>query len=187
MKEIIQPEVTELQPDPSIDYSTNPEYDLCKQCSNWRHKTEYYLINGRINFYMCKECCNNKDRKERQQYLKENCGSDFVHAKPNHYTDEYQKECVFDVLKVLGYLYDEETGIWTKPGVKELVDGKIVFFDIKNKKQRKKSTMVTMQIINQVLQLRKNNVKMVDIINQVGISENSVYKILKTYSNAKSS
>jgi len=47
--------------------------------------------------------------------------------------------------------------------------------------------MVTMQIINQVLQLRKNNVKMVDIINQVGISENSVYKILKTYSNAKSS
>lgn len=178
-----------LEQNPQLIYQNNPDYSQCKQCREWKHKDEFYLVRGKINHHLCKQCTTNKERAERQIYLKENCGSDFIHRDVNTYTDEYQKACVFNFMEYLGYLYDDSTGIWTKPGVKEIIDGEIVFLGLKKqpKKQRKKSTPVTTKIIKEVLQLKKNNVKMIDIINQVGISENSVYKILKTYSNAESS
>ena len=183
-------EKKKLEENPTLFYENNPEYSQCKQCSNWKHKTEYYLINKKINLYMCKECCTNKEREERQQYLKENCGSDFVHANPNKYTDIYQKECIFDVLKILGYLYNEEFGIWTKPGVKELGDGEPIFLKLKpkiKKEKKKRIRGITTQHIKSVLELRSQGVRVMDIVEQVEISENSVYKIIKTYSNAKSS
>lgn len=178
-----------LKRNPTLFYENNPEYCQCRDCSTWKHKSEYYVTNGKINYYTCKQCIIDKERADRQQYLKENCGSEFVHKDVNTYADEYQKACVFDFLKDLGYLYDDVTGVWTKPGVKEIIDGEIVFLKISKrpKKQRKKSTPVTMQIIKQVIELKRIGVKITDIMNQLDISENSVYKILKTHSNAQSS
>ena len=37
------------------------------------------------------------------------------------------------VMKVLGYTYSDECGHFLKPGVKELIDGKLVFPNIKKK------------------------------------------------------
>jgi len=175
-----------LEQNPDLQYENHPDYTQCRKCQVWKHKNDYYLIRGKISYTLCKSCSTQKERAERQEYLKENCGSDFVHKDPNHFTDEYQKECVFAIMRELGYLYDESTGIWTKPNIKELVDGQLVFHKLKKKapkEKRKRLKSITVKHINTVLELRKNGLKILDIVEKTGVSENSVYRIIKTYGN----
>lgn len=166
-----------------ISNENKPDYTQCRNCQIWKHKNDYYLTKGKVSYTLCKSCSTQKDRSERLQHLKENCGSDFVNKDPNHYPDEYQKQCVFDIMRDLGYLYDESTGIWLKPGVKELIDGQLVFLKLKQKipKEKRKRVNITTQHIKSVIELRKKGVRVMDIIKETGVSENSIYKIIKTY------
>ena len=53
------------------------------------------------------------------EYNSQRGGSERVMVKPNTYTDKWQKEHVFSVMKAFDWIYDESTGIWNKPGFKE--------------------------------------------------------------------
>jgi hypothetical protein len=109
--EIVQPQVQESQPDPipdiimeqediSTDFFAEDLY-LCKVCMEEKTINEFYNRFGRPIESVCKSCELEKNKQIRLEYLKENCGSEFVWAEVNKYTDEYQKECTFNLLKLL--------------------------------------------------------------------------------------
>ena len=115
-KEIIQPEVLELQ----------PVYKECFECKELKPLDKFYLNNRKNTIRSCKTCYNKKYKKTVEENNKERGGSERVPAKPNTYADIYQKEQVFLVMKAFGWIFDEGTGIWNRPGLKE--NG--VFIDI---------------------------------------------------------
>lgn len=62
----------------------------------------------------CKECSKNKSKK---RYLNEYFEKDHrTLPNPNEYINKFEKELVFDILKALGWIFNEKNGIWYKPG-----------------------------------------------------------------------
>lgn len=143
MKKIIEPEVQELEIvilEPQPVEQINPDYKQCRTCGEFKNRIDDYYHHGKSNkttYLDCKVCCNKKEndrkKKERQEYLEDNCGSDKVPVKPNTYKDIYQQRQTFELMELLGYTYDD-SGIWLKPGVKELVEGKLVFKKLRKRK-----------------------------------------------------
>lgn len=166
---------------PELYYQNNPDYKKCKTCSTWKIQDEFHYhsrVTG-VRFNECKLCQNEKDKIKYQQELEENGGSSKVSPKPNVYKDKYQKEQTFMVMEVLGYIYNEDSGIWTKPGVKELVDGKIVFSKIKSK-PRVGIYQVKMDYnkLELMKEYRQRGYSYDKIANLLGISDTTVYKHL---------
>lgn len=137
------------QPDPPEsfieDFSTNPDYKFCVGCETWKLKTEYFVAKNKTRqtytiFKRCKKCHNSNNREKSKLYWEEKRknygGSEHVCSKPGKYEDEFQKEQTFWVMNLIGWEYNEEKNIWTKKGIKELVDGKIVWPNIKEKTKR---------------------------------------------------
>lgn len=130
-------------PTPTVEVvnplSLDPNYKLCRTCQEYKHDDDYYHHNSvsTKNYLDCRKCCNIRERdrrrEERQEEL-ENCGgSEQVKSKVGMWVDEYQKIQTYKVMEILGYIYDEESGHFLKPGVKELIDGKLVFHKVRKK------------------------------------------------------
>jgi hypothetical protein len=142
MKEIVQPEVLELEIEVVNPLSTNPDYRLCRTCQEYVHLDDFYKYKARgITFkeYLdCRKCCNKKEsdkRKEERQEWKENSGgSNRISNDVGVFQDTYQKDQCYMVMEVLGYTYSEECGHFLKPGVKEYVDGKLKFYKVNKQK-----------------------------------------------------
>lgn len=94
----------------SIEFIPPDDYQYCQDCDQWLPKTEFYK---RLKC-RCKRCELDIDHRQRQQYLSENGGSAKVWNKPNTYVDIYQKEQTFEIMKVMGYTFNDENGIWYK-------------------------------------------------------------------------
>lgn len=179
MKQITQPVTPEP---PTIDYSNNPEYKKCMVCEQWKViKTEYYLHkNGRPTSQRCKECIRTMDREKTAESRKERGGSLMIPQRCGVFFDSFQRENTFELMKLLGYLYDEETGIWWKPNVKHIVNGKPVFLKVK-KRLHGTPKKITKEIINQIIELKRNNYTYASIARKLKISETSVQRYLGIY------
>jgi hypothetical protein len=174
-------------------YKDNPNYKKCTKCETWKPLEEYYRKNGDNIFSRCKECEKEKERTERRKYrikvLEENCGSEKVNLKPNHYADEYQRNCTFSLLEALGYIYNEEFGVWEKPGWKEVIEGKIVFPKIltRNKTEysnenydgNKAGNWVTEEMYYKIFELRAKGYTYQRIGYELNIGITTVCKYLK--------
>jgi hypothetical protein len=108
-EKIIQPVVQELQ----------PGYKECSDCYEVKQLDNFYLNAYKNPMKKCKSCYNNNYKKNSDEYNKDRGGSERVMLKPNTYTDIWQKEHVFSVMNAFGWIFDEPTGIWNKPGFKE--------------------------------------------------------------------
>lgn len=126
--QISQPEVIE-EP---IEFIAPKNYQYCQDCEQWLPKTEFYK---RLKC-RCKKCELEMDRRERQKYLSENGGSAKVWNKPNTYVDIYQKEQTFEIMKVMGYTFNDENGIWYKLPWKDK-DGNFPLLDSYGRPSRK--------------------------------------------------
>jgi DNA-binding NarL/FixJ family response regulator len=126
-------------------------------------------------------CQKEKDRLEREEELEENGGSEKISPKPNNYKDKYQKEQTFAVMKVLGYTYNEVTGIWTKPGVKEVIDGKIVFPKIESKKVRRDRIKLSTETIRKIIEYKNKGWTSIEIEAKLNISDTTVYNHYKKW------
>jgi len=173
-----------LGKDPEKYYQNNPNYKKCSTCSEWKLLSAFYQKHGKPYLNRCKECEKNLERKKRKEHIMNNCGGDLVLMRPNKYTDKYQMACTFELMEALGYTFDEPTGIWIKPGVKELVDGKPVFLNVG--KSRKIGNKITTKMVDEMLELYKSGWGYKRISNKLGCSDTSVFKyIKKLYKNDK--
>ena len=186
-KKIIQPVEDMTQPEVLIDYSTNPNYKKCSVCKEYKHLDDYYFHQKEkgIKFADCVDCHREKDKRERDEYLKNNGGSDRVHRLPNQYQDEYQKEQVFEVMIALGYNFNEEHGVWLKDGVKSLRNDKPYFHFLKNgnKTMRGRGKQISQLLIDKVIFYRAKGYTMSKISLMTGVSDSSICKILKINEN----
>lgn len=181
-KKIIQPV---SQEPPTIDYSNNPDYCLCKLCQEYVHNDGWYWSKRSKNkskltrSAYCKKCSNEKYGKEYKQKLREKGGSEYVYAKPGIFGCEIQKETVFEVMRNLGYIYNEEHNVWLKPDVKELIDGKIVFPNLKKYKRRR--DLLTEDEKEKIHQLYREGISYGKIAKILGKADSTIYKRLKAY------
>lgn len=180
--EIVQPVVTESQPDP---FQNNPDYKKCNTCFEYRELDEFYYQNRKKNqrFGKCKVCQRNEDKKKAHQKVLDNSGSDRYYTKPNKYIDEHQRKGVFDVMLALGWTFNEEKGIWYKDGIKTS-DG--VFIKIPQPKPFSPNapdylkTKEKRELYHRAVELRKKNMSLLSISNKLGISHTTVFRWLKT-------
>lgn len=162
---------------PDKFYENNPNYKKCNSCSDWKLLSEYYHKDGKPYLNRCRECERNIERNKRKEYLINNCGSDKIPPKPNTYRDEYQKACTYEFMQTLGYTFDEPTGIWIKPGVKELINGKPFFPKVG--KSRKIGNKITTKMVEEMIELYKSGWGYQRISNKLGCSDTSVFKYIK--------
>ena len=166
-----------IRKDPEKYYSNNPKYHKCNTCKDWKEKKCFYSTNGEIYNNRCKICTRELEQRKRQEYLEQSCGSDKILTKPNKYSDEYQKACTHQLMKALGYTFDEPTGIWVKHGVKEIVNGKPFFPNVG--KSRKIGSKITTKMVEQMLELYKSGWGYQRISQKLGCSDTSVFKYIK--------
>jgi len=172
-----------VSPEPAtIDYSNNPDYYKCIMCEEWKLlMVDYYLHKGlKPITKRCKDCQRVLDQKEADEYKKENGGSLMVPQRVGVYFDSYQRENTFILMGIMGYLYDEDTGIWWKPGVKEIVDGKPKFLKVK-KHKTKRLRVVNPELWKQMVELRNRNLTYVQIADKLNLSDTTVRKYLVEY------
>jgi DNA invertase Pin-like site-specific DNA recombinase len=88
-------------------------------------------------------------------------------------------------METLGYLYDEPSGIWTKPGWKEIKDGKPHFPNIIGRRARGKN--LTDNDKKKIIELYDRGVSVDDITIQLNVSDTTVYRyVTKTRQGGRS-
>lgn len=165
--EIVQPEVPELEPEVLEDFSSNKDYKQCRTCKEWKTKDKFYLhkSKSKSSYLDCKTCCNKieaaRAKVYRQQELEENGGSFRHYKEPNRWIDDIQRDATFDILKAIGWKFNEEKGIWWKEGIKN-EDGEFLNVVKKERKPKVfsgyrkpyKSLKFTKEVIEEMKHLR---------------------------------
>ena len=106
----------------------------CSSCMEYKHLIDFYLSHTKNPVKVCKICHKKYYRKKVDEKISMNGGSSRYYDEPNRYFDDEQKKQVFSVMKALGWIFDEPTGIWNKPGVKE--NGVFINMVLENKPKR---------------------------------------------------
>jgi len=178
-KKIIQPVVTELQPEPII--VINPiELRECKTCLEKKPRTEYY-VKGTIRG-VCKECEKNRAKQNLLEKRIEQGGSLKVRVFPNNYSDEYQKDMVFSFMERLGWVFNEENGTWWKDGIKNK-DG--IFNNVRDFKKRTVTSTYPIENIQKLKDMRDSGLTYTQISIKTGISGPSIRVLLKRLEDEK--
>jgi hypothetical protein len=186
-KKITQPQPPELEIEPIIDYSNNKNYRQCNTCSTWKELDKYYCSNGKPTSNRCIVCTREKERLDSIENMKLKGGSDMVPKLPNKYFDEYQRSNTFEVMKLLGYLYDEETGIWTKSGWKEIKDGKAFFPHLRKRKPKPKPPKevfikkVSPEFYEKIMMYKEKGLKRYEIASLLNTSPTTITNTIKKY------
>lgn len=116
------------------DIHNNPNYKQCCNCMEYKLLPEFYISATKKAVKMCKSCYVKHYKDKVQQKMEENGGSSRYYEEPNRYFDNEQKEQVFSVMKAFGWIFDEPTGIWNKPGIKE--NGVFINMVLENKPKK---------------------------------------------------
>ena len=188
-EKIIQP-VEDMYPTeviiPPIDYSNNPDYKICIKCNEFKPLEEFHFSKRSKSqrFNSCKECEKITDKLYLEERKKKNGGSKMVPHQPNTYFDEYQRQNTFELMTLLGYLFNEEYQTWTKEGVISIKDGKPYFHFLKyHPKKCGRGSNLSQTQIEKVMEYRSKNYPVRKIQRLTTLSESTIYKIFKQYEN----
>jgi hypothetical protein len=91
----------------------------CPCCKKDVPLTGYYDSGKEVNGRYCISCIRKNQNDRNYNRVMSEGGSERVLQKPNKYADEYQKAQTFMVLERLGWTFNEDTGIWSREGVKD--------------------------------------------------------------------
>lgn len=189
-EEIVQPVVSESLTDVFKD---NPDYRKCTICHQYLEKETHFYRNKQTGYYhsMCKICHNRRHKEATQQYFaekkKNSGGSEKVSNRPNTYQDIYQKEQTFWLMNLLGWTFDEETGVWWKDGIKDRLKQ---WDKLKNRVKIKAPKQPRKVIdIDKIIELKERGFSNTEISEKLDYTQVTIRKYLKIYrtQNEKSS
>ena len=170
--------LAQLTINPDLIYQNNPNYKKCTNCITWKTLDQYYQYKNKA-FTKCMECEREQSRKEAKERLEENGGSLRIKVNPNEYVDEYQRKNVFELMTLLGYLFNEENGIWYKEPWKTK-DGKFPL--IKPPTRKIVKTNIPKEVKKKIIEYRLKNYTIGKISAVLNVSETSVWKICQSIS-----
>jgi len=110
---IIEPEPPESKIEVLED---NIPTKICSICKKDLPVDKFYKWNAR-----CKDCSRIKHQQETSQDVLDTlAGGERIPVKPGVYADISQKNFIFSFLPKLGWIFNEQTNSWYKPGLKEI-------------------------------------------------------------------
>ena len=172
-----EPQQINIMPEPVVleDFTDNPNYKMCRDCYQWKKLEMFYSFirhDSKSRYYnsYCIECHSLREKKKNDKKTMENGGSPLVLKYPNQYFDEYQKDNTFQLMNLLGYIYNEEHGIWTKPDWKEIRDGKPFFLHIKQRRKYKPKKEVSSEQLETIKTMRDKGKTYKQISLRTGLS-----------------
>lgn len=139
-QKIIQPVEDLTPPVPIVDYTGNKDYRLCPDCKEWKYRDQYYVNRhnkkGEERIWgRCKPCQKIYDKNKAHQEMLEKGGPERIYQTPNKYSNDYQRDRTFEIMKAIGWNFNEEKGIWWKDGIKTS-DG--LFINIPDSREHRK-------------------------------------------------
>jgi hypothetical protein len=128
---------------------------------------------------------------KRAEEIEKNGGSLSHYEQPNKWVDDYQRDATHNILKALGWSFNEKNAIWWKDGIKT-EDG--VFINIKYKSKLNKINRKYLfgeypesirsekqkELFGSIIDLRTKGMSLKKIAVELGISESTVHKWLKS-------
>lgn len=128
----------------------------------------------------CKTCVREQANKK---YRDENGTVEKVLPTPNTYVSDAQRADTFEFMKAIGYNFNEENGVWLKPGVKELIDGQIVFNNVDSsiRPHRRQKYFWTLELCEEIYNLSKSGYTYAKIGKKFGIHKAAIYRMLSKY------
>jgi len=172
------------------DIKNNPDYKQCTECKEYKLLPEFYLSATRKAVKMCKPCYVIHYKNKAQEKIEDKGGSDSYYKEPNRYFDEEQKKNVFMVMEAFGWIFDELTGIWNKPGVKE--NGVFINMVFENKPKRiytpgggRKLKKGVWNSVDKIIKLIEEGHKYSDVAETFCCSHTLIRKVVSDYRNEK--
>lgn len=122
------------------------ETRVCTKCGIEKPVSQFYknTSHGKSLFKACKIC-----ERARQKIRDEENFFDAIHRvynEPGKYSSELQRQATFDILKALGWSFNEEKNLWYKTPLKDK-NGNWALIYSKQKKQRKSRASLEYDII----------------------------------------
>lgn len=159
---------------------------VCYTCQIEKPATEFYIHRRTSKlFTSCKQCDLEREKKEYQQYLEDNAGSDKARRNPGEWSDKFQQENVESFLKLIGWKHNGDH--WYKEGVRSGEDG--VWERMRGmKKYRKpvtrKAPSFTDKLrthIEDIIKLRQSGETLLTISGIYNTSIPTLYKVINEY------
>lgn len=166
------------------DFSTNPDYRKCTVCNEYKSLNDFYQ-NKQSGYYhsRCKPChneyTNNRLTDYYQTKYKTRGGSERVMRKAGEFVDIYQEEQTAWLLTLIGWTKDGD--VWVKKGIKEVVDGKIVWNKVPTKVRSRKDVILKpkrVYDVEKILELRSSGLTIKEIATINFCSAPTIRKIL---------
>ena len=164
----------------------------CSTCMEYKHLTDFYLSHAKNPIKICKICHKKYYRKRVDEKISMNGGSSSYYSDPNKYFDNEQKEQVFSLMKAFGWIFDESTGIWNKPGVKE--NGVFINMVLQNKPKRpatpgggRKIKKGVWNNVEKIMKLIEEGHSYSDIADTYCCSHTLIRSVVSNYRNEKKS
>jgi hypothetical protein len=167
------------------------DWKQCYECMVYQPLDNYYLNKNGNHIKRCKNCHVKLNREKVQDKIEMSGGANSYYKQPNRYWDEEQRKNVFMVMEALGWIFDEPTGIWNKPGVKE--NGVFINMVFDNKPKRKRPSVPhgrkiksgVHNNIDKIVKLIEEGYTYNDVADTYDCSHTTIRTIVTNYRNGK--
>jgi hypothetical protein len=166
------------------------DWKQCSDCKEYQPLDKFYLNKYGNHIKRCKECHVILYKKKKQEKKTLDGGSSSYYQEPNKYWDDEQKEQVFSLMKVLGWIFDSSTGIWNKPKIKE--NGVFINMVLENKPKRvytpgggRKIKKGVWNSVDNIIKLIKEGHNYSDVADIYGCSHTLIRMVVSKYRNGE--
>lgn len=153
---------------------------ICSECGIDKPFSEYYGVPNKNQQKRCKTCWKIRLKEAQDEKLADNCGNPHVPMYPNVYEDKYQRECTFQLLEALGYMYNNFNGIWFKEPHKTR-DGKFPTIDRPKKEKKPRKNGLTKETIDLIIKYKKEGMRTVIISEKTKVSCSTINNYWNIY------
>lgn len=159
----------------------------------------FYLNAYGNHIKRCKACHVKMHREKVEYKFRENGGKDQYFKECDRYTTKEQRDQIFMVMEALGWTYykpsENNIGVWWKKGIKELVDGNIVWPNIilTNKPKRKSPAIPhgrkiksgVWNNVEKIVKLIEEGYTYNDVADTFDCSHTTIRTVVSNYKNGK--
>jgi hypothetical protein len=158
----------------------------CPCCKKDVPLTGYYDSGKEVQGRYCISCIRKNQNDRNYNRVMSEGGSERVLQKPNKYADEYQKAQTFMVLERLGWVFNEDTGIWSREGVKDKFGTWLNIIPRPKIKRRPDGVIVRKKhgvhkYIKEIVQQREDGVPVFDLAYIYCCSHTTIRTIINNY------
>jgi hypothetical protein len=158
----------------------------CPCCKKDIALTGYYDSCKGTKGRYCSTCIRKNQNQKNYEKIMSNGGSERCPSQPNVFPDEFSKAQTFLVLETLGWTFNEDTGIWSKLGVKDKFGTWLNIIPQPRTKRRPNGIIVRKKhgvhkYINEIVQQREEGVSVFDLAYIYCCSHTTIRTIIYNY------